>query len=435
MKPSLYIFALLLLFTAVSAQQSNSKTIPARANARIIPGAERLEVYLPLIKGKRLAVFANQTSLVGKTHLVDTLLKLGVHISVLFGPEHGFRGTADAGEKVGNAVDEKTGIPIVSLFGSKRKPSAQDLKDVDVLLFDIQDVGTRFYTFISSMQEYMEAAIENDKPMILLDRPNPNGFYVDGPVLDTMYKSFVGMQPIPTVYGMTLGEYANMLLNAGWLAINTRYPMVNIDLNMDKRVALYSQAILPKFNLTIIKCSGYTHKSKYRLPVKPSPNLPDMQSVYLYGSTCIFEGTVLSEGRGTPTPFQVFGHPSLPKDLYSFTPQPNEGAKTSKHYGKVCYGWNLGGTPEFVLKEVDNHVQIKWLIEAYRLFPVKDSFFIIPKSGLPEKAFFTKLAGNATLMQQVKAGTPEADIRKTWEPGLAQFKKIRKKYLLYPDFE
>ncbi|HTD94460.1 MAG TPA: DUF1343 domain-containing protein [Chitinophagaceae bacterium] len=280
-------FALLLLaFMSVISLQ-----------AQIVPGAERLFDYLPLIRGKNVGIFANQTSMVGKTHLVDTLQKLGITIKAIFGSEHGFRGTADAGEKVGNYIDQKTGIPVISLYGAKHRPSAEDLKDIDVMIFDIQDVGVRFYTFISSLEEYLVAAIENDKPVILLDRPNPNGFYVDGPVLDIKYKSFVGMQPVPIVYGMTLGEYANMLINEGTMEKNTQYPMINIDGNVDKRVTLYSTTQLPKFSLSIIRCIGYSHKSRYVLPVRPSPNLPNIQSIYLYPSTCFFEGTVLSEGQ------------------------------------------------------------------------------------------------------------------------------------------
>ena len=411
-------------------QTSNIKTPTA-----ITPGAERINVYLPLIKGKRVGIFANHTSMVGNRHLVDTLRKLGVDIKLIFGPEHGFRGTADAGEKIGNYTDQKTGIPVVSLYGSKRKPSDEDMKQVDVLVFDIQDVGVRFYTYISSLEEFIESAIENDKPLIILDRPNPNGHYVDGPVLDKKYRSFIGMQPVPIVYGMTIGEYGQMLINESWLTKNTLYPLINIDYETDKRALLYSTASLPKFSLTIIKCGNYTHKSKYVLPLKPSPNIPNIQSIYLYPSTCFFEGTVLSEGRGTNKQFQVFGHPSLPKNLYSFTPNPNEGAKSSKLYGQLCYGWNLSGTSEEVLAKVDNKIQLKWLMEAYRLFPKKDSFFIIPKSGIMEESFFNKLAGNNELWQQIKSGVSEADIRKSWEPKLSEFKDIRKKYLLYEDFD
>jgi len=387
---------------------------------KIITGAERINVYLPLIKGKRVGIFANQTSMVGNVHLVDTLKKLGVNIKVIFGPEHGFRGTASAGEKIGNYVDEKTGIPIVSLYGEKRRPSAEDLKDIDILIFDIQDVGARFYTIISSLQEYMEAAMENSKPLLILDRPNPNGFYVDGPVLDPKFKSFVGMQPIPIVYGMTIAEYAFMIAGEKWLSekANQKYAYY---------LTAQNSADTP-FHFQVIKCQNYDHKSKYDLPVKPSPNLPEMQSIYLYPSTCLFEGTALSEGRGTDMPFQIFGHPLLPRNLYSFVPKPNEGAKSSKHYYETCYGWNLHGTTDDVLKKVDNHVQLKWLIEAYKLFPGKDSFFLKTNS-------FNRLAGNDILMQQIKDGVSEKEIRKSWEDGLMKFKAVRRKYLLYEDFE
>ncbi len=420
MKPITLTFFLLIVLSVSLAQKKyeSVKEYKSSGSTRIIPGAERINVYLPLIKGKRVGIFANQTSTVGNTNLVDTLRKLGIDIKVIFGPEHGFRGTADAGEKVGNFVDEKTGIPVVSLFGSKRRPSADDLKDIDVLIFDIQDVGVRYYTYISSLQEYMEAAFENNKPLIILDRPDPNGFYVDGPVLDTTYRSFVGKEPVPTVYGMTIGEYALMIAGEKWLT-----PKAN------EKYAYFlttKKTVDTPFHFQIIKCADYTHNSKYILPVRPSPNLPDIQSIYLYGSTCLFEGTVLSEGRGTDKPFQVFGHPLLPKNLYSFVPKPNEGAKQSKHYFETCYGWDLSGTPEEVLKEVNNKVQLKWLIEAYKLFPGKDTFFL--KS-------FNRLAGNNILMQQIKEGKSEEEIRKSWEPKLSEFKKTRKKYLLYPDFE
>ncbi len=418
-----YLIILNSCFAQKTTQQSSGNEQP-----KILAGADRINVYLPLIKGKTVGIFANQTSMVGSTHLVDTLMKLGVDIKVIFGPEHGFRGTADAGEKVGNYKDEKTGIPVVSLYGSKRRPSAEDVKGVDLLLFDIQDVGVRFYTFISSLEEYIESAIENNKPLIILDRPNPNGHYVDGPVLDKKYKSFVGMQSIPVVYGMTIGEYAKMLLGEGWLS--------------DKAMKTYQQNVLAAlyppgalyFSLQVIPCENYDHSSKYILPIKPSPNLPNIQSIYLYPSTCFFEGTVLSEGRGTNKQFQVFGHPSLPKNLYSFTPNPNEGAKSSKLFGQVCYGWDLSGTPEEVLAKVDNKVQLKWLMEAYKLFPEKDKFFLLPKSGKMEESFINKLAGNNDLWQQIRDGKSEKEIRESWEPKLSAFKKIRKKYLLYDDF-
>lgn len=411
--------------TKIKTETKKVKIKTNNANASsIIPGAERLNEYLPLLKGKNVAVFANPTAIVGNTHLVDTLLKLGIKIKVAFGPEHGFRGNAPDGAKIETTVDKATGIPIVSLYGQKNKPSKEDLKDVDVMLYDIQDVGARFYTFISSMQLYMEAAIENNIPLIILDRPNPNGFYVDGPVLDPKFKSFVGMQPVPVVYGMTIGEYAQMLLDEGWLSVPVKYPIVNIDLVKDKRTAMYSQTPLPKFNLTIIKCLNYTHKSKYVLPVRPSPNLPEIQSVYWYPSICFFEGTAISEGRGTEKPFELFGHPSLPKNMFSFTPHSTEGAPSPKYKGQVCYGWNVSGTPEEVLKMVDSRLQLKYLLEAYRLFPDKENFF-------NKNNGFNRLAGNDELMQQIKDGKTEEEIRKSWEPKLSEFKKIRKKYLLY----
>ena len=420
MKNIFTILVVLLVNGSVLAQYP----IPA---ANILPAAYRTQAYLPLLKGKRVGVFANHTATIGHKHLVDSLFSLGINITKAFGPEHGFRGTADAGEKIDNYIDAATGIPVISLYGKKRKPSAEDLADVDILLFDIQDVGTRFYTFISSLQEFMEVAFENSKPLIILDRPNPNGFYVDGPVLDTAYKSFVGMQPIPTVYGMTMAEYAMMIAGERWLSEKA-----------NKKYEYYQRAqnsADTAFHFQIIKCGNYTHKSKYILPIKPSPNIPDMASVYWYGSNCLFEGTVLSEGRGTDHPFVIFGHPSLPKHLYAFTPTSRNGAKEPKLKDQLSYGWNLFGTNEETLQRVDNKVQIKYLLEAYRLFPDKENFFIKPKNGNATGSFFNKLAGNSELMDQIKAGKTEAEIRQSWQPKLAVFKTIRKKYLLYPDFE
>jgi uncharacterized protein YbbC (DUF1343 family) len=317
-------------------------------------------------------------------------------------------------------------------------------------------VGVRFYTFISSLEEYIQSAIEFQKPLILLDRPNPNGHYVDGPVLDTRYRSFVGRQPVPIVYGLTLGEYASMLLGEKWIkgadgknGSAEKDQMPSMSLLPDPRESEPSpeenifitdrieKLVLPenRFQLVVITCANYDHQTKYVLPVKPSPNLPNIQSIYLYPSTCLFEGTVLSEGRGTDKPFQVFGHPDLPKTLYAFTPNPNEGAKNSKHYGKKCYGWNLSGTPEQVYAQVNNRIQLKWIIQAYQQFPKKDSFFIIPKSAKMEESFFTKLAGNNELWQQIKQGKSEAQIRASWKPKLDEFKAIRSRYLLYPDFK
>jgi uncharacterized protein YbbC (DUF1343 family) len=387
---------------------------------RIIPGAERMDVYMPFLKGKSVAVFANQTSLVHHTNLIDTLLKRGIKVVKIFGPEHGFRGDADAGEKVSNDIDKKTGIEVISLYGKHNKPTAEDLQGVDVMIFDIQDVGVRFYTFISSLQYYIEAALENSKPLLILDRPNPNGFYLDGSVLDPKFKSFVGMQPVPIVYGMTLGEYAFMISGEKWLSdiANKKYSYY---------LTTKNSADTP-FHFLVIKCLNYDHNSKYVLPVKSSPNLPSIQSVYCYPTTCLFEGTTLSEGRGTDKPFQIFGAPSLPKNLYSFTPHPTEGAKSSKHYGELCYGWNLSGTPEQILKKIDKKIQLKWMIQAYKLFPDKEKFFLSSGS-------FNRLAGNDILMQQIKDGISENEIRKSWKPALDNFKKIRKKYLLYKDFE
>ncbi len=383
----------------------------ASVGTKIIPAADRLEAYLPMIKGKRVGLFANHTTVIGTSHLVDSLKKRDVKIAKIFAPEHGFRGKADAGEKFDNIIDRETGIQVISLYGKKRKPSADDLKDVDMMMFDIQDVGVRFYTYISSLEEFIESAIEHNKPLIILDRPNPNGFYIDGPVLDRKFTSFVGMQPVPVVYGMTIGEYAQMIIGERWL-----------DSAANKKM------IASGWKATIIPCENYTHKSLYELPVKPSPNLPDIQSVYWYPSTCFFEGTVLSEGRGTDKPFQIFGHPSLPKNLYSFTPTSREGATNPKLKDRLCFGWNLEGTEKEVLEKVDNKLQIKYLIEAYRLFPQKDSFFL-------KNNFINLLAGTDKLKQQVIAGVSEDEIRNSWQPGIKEFKKIRNKYLLYPDFE
>ena len=416
--------SLSVLSVSCMAQKKTNRV----SSSAIMPAAQRLDQYLPLLKDKNIAVFVNQTSMVGNTHLVDTLKKLGIKIKVIFGPEHGFRGTAEAGAHVDGGIDKATGIPVVSLYGNKRKPSQQDLKDINLLLFDIQDVGVRFYTYISSLQDYIETALANNLPLVVLDRPNPNGFYVDGPVLEEKFKSFLGMQPIPVVYGMTIGEYAQMILHEQWLskAANAQFRKIMATRFMEGSTY---------FQLMVIPCGNYTHKSKYILPVRPSPNLPEIQSIYWYPSTCFFEATVVSEGRGTDKPFQIFGHPSLPKTMFSFVPEPRDYAKEYKPYGKTCFGWNLSGTPEEVVKRVDNKLQLKYLLEAYRLFPNKESFFIIPKSSNPEDVFFNKLAGNSALMQQIKNGISEKEIRKSWEPRLKAFKKIRKKYLMYPDFE
>ena len=393
----------------------------------IEPAAHRLAVYVPLLKDKKVGIFANHTSLVGNTHLVDTLLAMGIEVKKIFAPEHGFRGEADAGEKISNTRDAKTGIEIISLYGSKRQPSSDDLKDLDVLVFDIQDVGLRYYTYISSLEEFMNAALENGKPLMVLDRPNPNGFYIDGPILEKPFKSFVGMQPIPIVYGMTIGEYGMMLAGEGWLSAKANEKMA------------YYKSTTPTadtpFHFLVIKCTGYTHSSSYELPVAPSPNLPNQQSILLYASTCFFEGTDLSLGRGTDKPFQVFGHPTMDKSLFSFTPQSVAGAKNPPQLGKTCYGFDLSKEVIDIENPKWQQIQLNYILKAYSLFPDKSKFFITatkldPKPG---NYFFNKLAGNGTFMQQIKIGATEEEIRASWAPGLKAFKEIRNKYLLYAD--
>ncbi|MEJ7589047.1 MAG: DUF1343 domain-containing protein [Ferruginibacter sp.] len=427
MKCTYYFFPVLFALVSCGAfSQLDEKTVRAKQAAKpvkdlpVITGAERMPVYLPLLKGKSVAVFANQTSMVANTHLVDTLLKRGVKIVKIFSPEHGFRGDADAGEKVSDSKDKKTGVPVISIYGKHEKPTADYLEGVDVLVFDIQDVGVRFYTYISTLEYCLEAALENHKPLLILDRPNPNGFYVDGPVLDKKFKSFVGMQSVPIVYGMTIGEYALMLAGENWLSQAAN--AVN-----KHNVSTQPTADTP-FHVTVIKCENYDHNSKYILPVMPSPNLKSMQAIYLYPSTCLIEGTVMSEGRGTDAPFQVFGHPSLPADLFAFTPKPNLGAKNSKCFNQQCYGWYIKGSNESILKELGRSIQLKYLLDAYKLFPGKDSFFL-------KNNFINKLAGNDMLIKQVKEGKTEATIKASWEPALANFKLTRKKYLLYNDFD
>jgi len=381
----------------------------AQKSKNILPGAYQTEKYFPLLKGKRVSLFTNQTATINGKHLIDTLKAAGIQIQKIFTPEHGLRGTADAGEKVSDEIDPKTGIKIVSLYGKKSAPDANDLSDVDIMLFDVQDVGTRFYTYINSLQYYMEAAMANNKSVIILDRPNPNGHFVDGPVLEAPYSSGVGKNAIPSVYGLTMGEYAQLLKGENWLKV------VEGKNNL---------------SLTIIQNKNYTHTSMYKVDVAPSPNLASMNAIYWYPTTCLIEGTVLSEGRGTPNAFANIGHPSITSQTYSFTPAPRIGAMSSKLYGQKCYGWDLSKTTP-----PKNKIDIALIIEIYKSFPQKDSFFIRPKSGEPTAYFFNKLAGNASLMQQLIAGSSETEIRKSWEPRLTAFKTMRKKYLLYTDFE
>lgn len=368
----------------------------------VIVGAERLDQYLTLLKGKSVGLVVNQTSVVGNTHLLDTLLSFGIDVQFVFAPEHGFRGTADAGEHVKNGVDPKTKTAIVSLYGDNKKPNAGQLKDLDILVFDIQDVGVRFYTYISTLQYVMEACAENKKPLLILDRPNPNGHYVDGPVLDTQYRSFVGMQPIPVVHGMTIGEYAKMLNGEKWLS---------------KKV---------QCTITVIPCLNYNHKIFYSLPVKPSPNLPNMTAIYLYPSICFFEGTDhVSLGRGTDKPFQIYGSNLFPTILpYSFTPKSVDGAKNPPLLDKTCYGYDLSTTPLDTLRK--QKFTLNYLLNAYKLSKDKNKFF---------NSFFMKLAAKASLGVQIEKGMNEKTIKATWKTQLAKFKAIRKKYLLYKDFE
>ena len=367
-------------------------------------GAERMDWYLPLLKGKKVGVVANPSSRVGTTHLVDTLISEGVDIKAIFCPEHGFRGQAEAGATINNEIDSKTGIPIVSLYGKNKKPSAVNLKNIDVLVFDIQDVGARFYTYISTLHYVMEAAAENGKRVVVLDRPNPNGFYVDGPVLKPEYKSFVGMHPVPIVHGMTIGEYALMINGERWLANSVRC------------------------SLDVVSMNHYTHDSLYNLPVSPSPNLRTMNAIYLYPSLCCFEGTSVSVGRGTNHPFEVIGTPYFKciVDGYNifFTPKPIKGVSENPlHNGKSCVGWELIGDSYKILET--KKLNLSYLIDMYKCSN-DDKFF---------NSFFEKLMGTGELRKQIIAGLSEDEIRNSWQPALTKFKDIRKKYLLYKDFE
>lgn len=365
---------------------------------QITTGAQQFEKYAPLIKGKRIAVVANQSSIVGEKHLIDFLLENEINISKVFSPEHGFRGTAGAGEKVQSNIDSKTGIQIVSLYGKHKKPTMTDLQDIDIVLFDLQDVGVRFYTYISTLTYVMEACAENNKPIIILDRPNPNGFYVDGPVLETEYKSFVGMHPVPVVYGMTIGEYAKMVNGEKWL---------NDGISCD---------------LSIIKLKNYKRNMLVKLPIKPSPNLPNWESIYLYPSLCFFEGTVISAGRGTDFPFQIYGHPDLKLGSFNFTPTPNAGSKYPKLEGKHCNGQNLSGYAHN-FKNNNVGLNLSWLIESHKTLN-NDSIVVFNN-------YFNTLAGNKELKQQIIDGWSEEKIKESWQQGLNNFKAIRKKYLIY----
>ncbi|MBN4052034.1 DUF1343 domain-containing protein [Cytophagaceae bacterium AH-315-L13] len=400
MKNYILIILFLFLVNAAKSQDVLGTKFPTRSK-KIVVGAERVTEYLPIIKDKTIAIVANQTSLIGNTHLVDSLLKLKQNIKLVFAPEHGFRGTADAGEHLSNNTDKTTGLPIISLYGDKNKPSNEDLNDIDIVIFDIQDVGVRYYTYVTTMHYVMEACAENDIEFLVLDRPNPNGFYIDGPVLKPKFASFVGRHPIPLVHGLTIAEYARMVNEEGWLKDGV------------------------KCKLQYIVCENYTHESIYKLPVKPSPNLRNMRSIYLYPSLGLFEGTNISVGRGTDAPFQVLGHPKYKKFEFSFTPESKPGAKYPPHKGKLCYGFDLTKIKEQDLAS-EKQITLNWVMVFYQNSKNKRKFF---------NSFFTNLAGTDKLQKQIEDRMLEKDIRATWQGDIKKYKQIRKKYLLYKDFE
>lgn len=400
-KNNLLIIFYLLFIPIVNAQDYKilGKII---SKSDIKTGAEQIEQYLSYIQNKKVAVVGNQTSYINKTHLVDSLLKLNISVKKVFSPEHGFRGENEAGAKIDNSFDLKTNLPVISLYGKKMKPTKEDLNGIDIVLFDIQDVGVRFYTYISTLHYIMEACSENNIQLIVLDRPNPNGYYIDGPVLKTKFTSFVGLHPVPIVYGMTIGEYALMINGEKWL----------------------SKGI--KCNLKVISVFNYNHSNYYLLPIKPSPNLINMNAVYLYPSLCLFEGTVVSVGRGTKKPFQCVGHPLLDKADISFKPESIPGMSENPPFkDQVCYGYELSEYAVSILR-ADAKLNLFWLMDLYKRLSEKTVFF---------NDFFDKLAGNDELRKQIITGKTEDEIRKSWEEDVAKFKKIRKKYLLYVDFE
>ena len=373
-------------------------SLGAPAQDRIETGAEQTGRYLPLLEGRRVGIMTNHTGTVGRTHLVDTLRSLGVDIRVVFAPEHGFRGQADAGESVASYRDRKTGIDVVSVYGSTKRPPDSIMQRLDVLLFDIQDVGLRYYTYLSSMHYLMEACAANGKRLIVLDRPNPNGFYVDGPVLEAKHRSFVGMHPIPVVHGMTLGELARMIDGEGWLRDGLRC------------------------KLTVIPCRGYTHRSRYRLPTAPSPNLPNMRAVYLYPSLCFFEGTPISLGRGTDFPFQAYGHPELQGD-FSFTPRSNAGAKNPPLKDKLCHGVDLRTSPSDE-RIWERGVDLGYVIDCYRQLNLGEKFFT---------PMFDRLTGTDYVRQMILQGAGAYRIKARWADDGERFKQTRKPYLLYEE--
>lgn len=374
----------------------------AQPVSAIETGAQQTKLFVPLLKEKQVGVVANQTSVIGKTHLIDSLLALKINVKKVFAPEHGFRGEGEAGETINGGIDTKTGLQIVSLYGNQKKPNREDVEGIDLMVFDIQDVGVRFYTYISTLQYVMEACAENNIELLVLDRPNPNGFFIDGPVLEKKYESFVGMQLIPVVHGLTVGEYAQMLNGEKLLANNLQC------------------------KLKVITCANYNHKMHYDLPVAPSPNLPNMASIYLYPTLCFFEGTPVSVGRGTDIPFQVIGYPSFNEGDFQFTPKSILGKAAKPLYeNENCSGIDLREFGSVYIKNAKS-LYLFWIISMYQSYPDKEKFFT---------PFFDKLAGTDLLAKQIKEGKSEEEIRKSWQAGIYKYKLVRKKYLLYDDFE
>ena len=402
-----FFFSLTTIFCFCFAGQNAAPPTVENDKEQIKTGAEQTEKYLPYLKGKRVALLANQTTIIGKTHLVDSLSKLEIQIVKVFGPEHGFRGNASAGTAVADETDPVTGIPVVSLYGKKNKPTKEDLADVDLVIYDLQDVGCRFYTNINALSRLMEACYENGKELLILDRPNPNGYLIDGPILDMKFKSGIGMFPLPMSHGLTVGEFAQMANGEGWLTNKV------------------------KCKLRVIKVANYSHNMPYVLPVSPSPNLNTQQSIMLYPSTCIFEGTYLNHGRGTYFPFTVIGSPELKgKYKFSYTPVSIKGmAETPLFMNQVCYGLDLRNYDVEQLRK-KKQVNLQWIMELYKASPHKEKFFDSKLSR--EMGVIERLVGSALFRQQIIDGKSEKEIRQSWEPGLSQYKVMRKKYLLYP---
>ena len=395
LKTSLIVMMALIAIPAI-AKKAKCDT---PASGEIIVGAACTSEYVPLLKGKKVALLSNHTGVVGDKHVLDIMLEKGVDVTTIFSPEHGFRGNADAGEHVKSSVDEKTGIPIASLYdGNSKKPAKKVMDGFDVLVVDIQDVGLRFYTYYVTMINLMNAAIEYDKEVVVFDRPHPNGMYVDGPILDMKYKSGVGALPIPVVHGLTMGEIANMANGEGWLENGK------------------------KVKLTVIKCKNYTHQSRYVLPVAPSPNLPNMHSIYLYPSTCYFEATPVSLGRGTDKPFQVYGHPNMKGYDFSFTPRSIPGAKNPPQLDRECYGRDLTQIPDDEI--IAKGINLEYVIDAYRNLNLDDHFF---------RSFFELLIGNGKVRKMIKEGKSADEIKATWSEDVARFKEQRRPYLLYAE--